>query len=159
MRAGGGDEEEAEGDAADLEVLPQRVGDVGPPDRPRHPHDHRAPASPVHVDPVVAVAVVVMAVVVVVVMMMVAVAVAVTAVRAGGEEQGRARGEGERRPAGKRRPAGERWGAGCGWRLGVGSGWAYTGVFGSEQWVRVQGSEVFAVESVGRNEAWVGIPG
>jgi hypothetical protein len=104
VRAGGGDEEEAEGDAADLKVLPQRVGDVGPPDRPRHPHDRRAPASPVHVDPVVAVAVVVVVMAVVVVMMVMvvmAVAVAVTAVRAGGKEQGRARGEGERRPAGE----------------------------------------------------------
>lgn len=94
MRADGGDEEEAEGDAADLEVLPQRVGDVGPPDRPRQPHDRRAPASPVQVNLVVPVAVAV-----VVVMAVVMVAVAVPAVCAGGEEQGRARGEEEMRAA------------------------------------------------------------
>jgi hypothetical protein len=101
VRAGGGDEEEAEGDAAGLEVLPQRVGDVGPPNRPRHPHDRRAPASPVRVHPVVAVAVVVVVVMAVVVVVMVVVTMAVAAVRAGGEEQGRAGGEEERRAAGE----------------------------------------------------------
>lgn len=83
MRAGGSDKEEAEGDAAELQVLPQRVGDVGPPDRPRHPHDRRAPASPVHVHPMVGVP---MPVAMVVVVVAVAV-VMVAAVGAGGEGQ------------------------------------------------------------------------
>lgn len=83
VRAGGSDKEEAEGDAAELQVLPQRVGDVGPPDRPRHPHDRRAPASPVHVHPMVGVP---MPVAMVVVVVAVAV-VMVAAVAAGGEGQ------------------------------------------------------------------------
>lgn len=89
MRAGRGGEEEAEGDAAELEVLPQRVGKVGPADRPRQPHDGRTPACPVHVHLVVTVAVPVVVMVVMavpVVVMVVVVAVAVAAVRAWGEE-------------------------------------------------------------------------
>lgn len=93
MRADGGHQEKAKGDAAELQMLPQRVSDVGPPDRPRHPHDRRAPASPVHFDPVVAVAVSMVAVAVAVA---VPVPVVVVAVGAGGEEQGAARGEEER---------------------------------------------------------------
>ncbi|TVU08613.1 hypothetical protein EJB05_42022, partial [Eragrostis curvula] len=94
VRAGGDDQKETERDAADLEAVPQRVGDVGPPDRPRHPHDRGAPASAVRVHLVVvvtvAVAVPVVVVVVAVVVMMMAVlvvAAAMAAVRAGGEEQ------------------------------------------------------------------------
>lgn len=94
MRAGGSDKEEAEGDAAELQVLPQRIGDVGPPDRPRHPHDRRAPASPVHVHPMVGVPMPMpVAMVVVVVVVAVAVVVVVAAVGAGGEGQGATREE------------------------------------------------------------------
>lgn len=93
VRAEGGHEEEAEGDAADLQVLPQRVGDVGPPDRPREPHDRRAPASAVRFRPAVPVPVPVVRVAVVMVMVVV---VVVVAVGAGGEGEGAARGEEER---------------------------------------------------------------
>lgn len=97
VRADGGHQEKAEGDAAELQVLPQRVGDVGPPDRPRHPHDRRAPASPLHVHPAVAVAVSMVPVAMAVPMPVVIVVVmVVVAVGAGGEEQGAARGEEER---------------------------------------------------------------
>jgi hypothetical protein len=74
-------------------VLPQRVGDVGPPDRPRHPHDRRAAASPAHLRPAVAVPV---PVVPVSMMRVPVVMVVVVAVGAGGEEKGAARGEEER---------------------------------------------------------------
>lgn len=84
MRADGGHEEKAEGDAADLQVLPQRVGDGSPPDRPREPHDRRTPAPLAHAHPVVAVAVSMVPVAVVVM-------VVVVAVGAWGEEQGAAR--------------------------------------------------------------------
>lgn len=91
MRAGGGNQEEAEGDAAELQVLPQRVGDVRPTDRLRHPHDRRAPATPVHLRP--------MMMTVPVAMVVVVVAVVVIAVGAGGEGQGATREE-ERGPSG-----------------------------------------------------------
>ena len=46
VRACGGHQEEPERDAAaDVEVLPQRVGHAGQPDRPRRPHDRCAPAA------------------------------------------------------------------------------------------------------------------
>ena len=90
MRADSGHQEEAKGDAADLQVLPQRVGDVGPPDRPRQPHDRRAPARSVHFHPVVAVPVPVSMVPVAVVV------VVVMAVGAGREWKGARRGEEER---------------------------------------------------------------
>jgi hypothetical protein len=90
VRANGGDQEEAEGDAADLQVLSQRVGDVGPTNRLRHPHDRGAPTSTLHVHPVV----------VVMVMVVVVMAVAVAAVSAGREEQGAPRDE-ERRSGGQ----------------------------------------------------------
>ena len=93
MQAGGGRQEEPERDAADLDALPQRVGHAGQPDRPRRPHDRRAPACPVHVHPApVTVAAVPMLLLVVV--------VAAAAVRARGEEQGCAC-EVERRSWGK----------------------------------------------------------
>lgn len=104
MRASSGDEEEAEGDAAEVEVLPQRVGDVGPADRPRHPHDRRAPASPVHVHLVVTVTVAVA--VVVMVVMAVVVPVTVAAVRAWGGEKGGSRDEGERQSGREREGSG-----------------------------------------------------
>jgi hypothetical protein len=91
VRAGGGNQEEAEGDAAELQVLPQRVGDVRPTDRLRHPHDRRAPATPVHLRPMMRTVPVAMVVVVV--------AVVVIAVGAGGEGQGATREE-ERGPSG-----------------------------------------------------------
>jgi hypothetical protein len=91
VRAGGGNQEEAEGDAAELQVLPQRVGDVRPTDRLRHPHDRRAPATPVHLRP--------MMMTVPVAMVVVVVAVVVIAVGAGGEGQGATREE-ERGPSG-----------------------------------------------------------
>jgi hypothetical protein len=96
VRASSGDEEEAEGDAAEVEVLPQRVGDVGPADRPRHPHDRRAPASPVHVHLVVTVTVAVAVVV----------PVTVAAVRAWGGEKGGSRDEGERQSGREREGSG-----------------------------------------------------
>ena len=92
MQAGGGRQEEPERDAADLDALPQRVGHAGQPDRPRHPHDRRAPACPVHVQPAVTVAAVPM--------LLLLVVVAAAAVRARGEEQGCAC-EVERRSWGK----------------------------------------------------------
>lgn len=92
MRAGGGDQEEPERDAAGLEVLPQRVGDVGPPDRPRHPHDRGASAVHVHLVVPVAAA---MAVTRMVLVVVVADVPDMTAVRAWcGEEERRARRSG-----------------------------------------------------------------
>lgn len=96
MRARGGDQEEADGDAADLQVLAQRVRDVGPPDRPRHAHDRRAPAS-------CSVAVHAHLVAIVVEVVAVAVAVVVIAVGAGREGQRATRAEERRRLRGWRR--------------------------------------------------------
>jgi hypothetical protein len=103
VRAGGGDEEEPERDAAaGMEVLPQRIGGVGPPDRPRHPHDRGAT---VHAHLVVTVAAAVAVTIMVVHVVVVAADVAdMAAVRAGGEEQG-ATHEEERLP----RCRGEGW--------------------------------------------------
>lgn len=100
MRAGGGNQEEAEGDAAELQVLPQRVGDVRPTDRLRHPHDRRAPATPVHLRPMMMIVPVSM---VAVAMVVVVVAVVVIAVGAGREGQRATRAEERRRLRGWRR--------------------------------------------------------
>ncbi|KAG8074824.1 hypothetical protein GUJ93_ZPchr0006g42863 [Zizania palustris] len=93
MRASGGEHEEADGDAADLQVLPQCVRDVGPPDRPRHLHDRRAPASSV----LLVVVPVAMMMVVVVAMAVAVVVVVMIAVGSGREGQRAMMREEERR--------------------------------------------------------------
>ncbi|KXG20699.1 hypothetical protein SORBI_3010G240600 [Sorghum bicolor] len=95
VRAGSGHQEEPErDDAADVEVLTQRVGHAGQPDCPRRPHDRRAPASCSTVRGVfVVVRPAAVTVAVAMAMDVAVVVVVVAAVRARGYEHGTTRAE------------------------------------------------------------------